>query len=93
VLAFQGRRRRDRPALPLLAARGADRGRARKGQTHYRRWVEEGWLTATPGECIDYGFIRQEINALGKLYDIGEIAFDPWNATQAATELGDRTAS
>ena len=60
---------------------------AKKGQRQFAQWVEEGWITATPGEVVDYGFIRKEINELGKLYSINEIAFDPWNAQQIATEL------
>jgi phage terminase large subunit-like protein len=63
---------------------------ARKGRNHYARWVEEGWITTTPGEVVDYGFIRAEINLLSKKYRIGEIAFDPWNAQQMATELGEQ---
>jgi phage terminase large subunit-like protein len=59
----------------------------RKGQKHFAQWVKDGWIKTTPGEVIDYAFVRREINDLGKLYSIGEIAFDPWNAQQLATEL------
>jgi phage terminase large subunit-like protein len=58
-------------------------------QRHFRQWADDGWICATPGEVIDYDFIRSDVNALGKLYRIDEIGFDPWNATQFATDLGE----
>jgi phage terminase large subunit-like protein len=60
---------------------------AKKGRKHYQSWAEQGWITATPGNVIDYKFIEAEIQALSALYQIQEIAFDPWNAQQTATNL------
>lgn len=62
---------------------------ARKGNLRFAQWVEEGWITATPGEVIDYSFIRAEVNALARIYAIEEIAFDPYNATQLSTQLAE----
>jgi len=53
----------------------------------YRTWAKEGHLTLTPGNVVDYGFIRNKINELGESYPIQEIAYDPWNATQTALDL------
>ena len=54
----------------------------------YPAWVREGWLTATPGNTVDYKRIRQEINALREAgIVIQQIAFDPLNATQLVGEL------
>lgn len=53
----------------------------------YEGWQREGWLTVTPGDVVDYGFIRKEINDLAKLYQLKEIGFDPYKATQLVTEL------
>ncbi len=65
----------------------------RKGQRHYETWVREGWLTATPGDVIDYEFIRKEVNALAVRFKLQELAFDPWGATDLATRLmGDGVA-
>jgi phage terminase large subunit-like protein len=50
----------------------------------------EGWIKTTPGEVIDYEFIRREINELSKIYKIVEIPYDKHNATQLATELGEQ---
>lgn len=61
--------------------------RERRDRVPYRQWVREGLIKTTPGNVIDYAFIRQDINRLGALYNIKEIAHDPWNATQLALEL------
>jgi phage terminase large subunit-like protein len=53
----------------------------------YTEWIRQGLITATPGNVVDQGFIREDLNKLGQLYSIQEIAFDPWNATKIATEL------
>lgn len=54
----------------------------------YRRWAQEGLLTLTPGDVVDYEFIRLH---LGKLraagYRFRDIALDRWNATALATRL------
>jgi phage terminase large subunit-like protein len=54
----------------------------------YGLWAEQGFITLTEGNIIDYDFIRAEINRQGEHYPIQEIAFDRWNATQLITQLG-----
>lgn len=63
--------------------------RARKDRVPYPIWRDQGHLTATPGNVIDYEHIREEVNRLGSLYDILEIAYDPWNASQIVVQLQD----
>lgn len=60
---------------------------ALKGQRFYETWVREGWLTPTPGDSIDYEFIRKEVNALHLKYVIKTLSFDPWGAQDLATRL------
>ncbi len=60
---------------------------AQKGLRHYETWAREGWLTTTPGDVIDYEFIRAEVNALSKRFAVQQIAYDPWGATQLANQL------
>ncbi|QJC52794.1 terminase large subunit [Paenibacillus albicereus] len=55
----------------------------------YRKWIKDGLIMTTPGNIIDYRFIKKTVLDLAKLYDVQEIAFDPWNATQIALELAD----
>jgi phage terminase large subunit-like protein len=52
-------------------------------------WVAEGWITATPGEVIDYDFIEAAIIDDARRFHIREIAYDRWNVTQLVTHLKD----
>lgn len=61
--------------------------RAKKDRVPYDAWVRDGWMIATPGNVIDYDMIRAEMVALSKRFDMRQLAFDPWNATQLATQL------
>jgi phage terminase large subunit-like protein len=52
-----------------------------------RQWANDGHLTLTPGNVIDYSSIIEEIAALAKRHDVRAIAYDPYNATHAVQEL------
>lgn len=55
----------------------------------YDAWVRDGHMVATQGDVVDYGFIRRQLNELAQTYHFGPMAYDPWNATQLATQLGE----
>ncbi len=55
----------------------------------YLMWKQAGLLTATPGNVIDYAFIRRDVQNAGKIYNLQELAYDPWGAVKLATELGE----
>lgn len=61
--------------------------RERRDRAPYATWTQQGHIEATPGNVIDYAFIRHRLNALAQTYDLREIAYDPWNATQLSLEL------
>lgn len=63
------------------------RARVRRDKVPYDVWVRQGLITATPGNVIDYDAIVAEIDELAQRYDIGEIAFDRWGATQMYQRL------
>lgn len=50
-------------------------------------WVEDGWLTITPGDVSDYNWIRDQVAKDADDFDILSIAFDPWNARSLTTDL------
>ena len=52
-------------------------------------WVAAGLLTLTPGNVIDYGAITKALGDDRELYDIREVAFDRWGATQLSSQLLD----
>jgi phage terminase large subunit-like protein len=53
----------------------------------YHQWARKGFLTLTPGATCDYGFVRETILECARRYDLRDVGFDPWNATQMATDL------
>jgi phage terminase large subunit-like protein len=61
--------------------------RKNRDRIPYDVWEREGYLTATEGSRIDYGWIRNELNEIAKVVNIREIAIDRWNADQLATQL------
>ena len=70
--------------------RGAADKRQSKNQSFYFDWERQGFLELTSEDSIDYAHIRKRINEIGAQFKIHEIAFDPWNATQLATELAEQ---
>lgn len=67
--------------------REALRTRELDNRTRLDHWVDEGWIQVTEGDVIDYQVIRRAVNDLADLYDVREVAIDPWNATQIAVDL------
>jgi phage terminase large subunit-like protein len=63
--------------------------RSDRDRMPYRRWVDEGWIEATMGDVIDHQEIQQQILADTQKFEISSIAFDPWNATHLAVQLGE----
>jgi phage terminase large subunit-like protein len=53
----------------------------------YDQWARDGHLIATPGNVVDYEFIRQQVKDWGAEFDVKAIAYDPWNATDLVTRL------
>lgn len=61
--------------------------RVRRDRVPYDQWAREGWLVATPGNVVDYEYVRQTLRTWGAEFDVREIAFDPWNARDLVTRL------
>lgn len=57
----------------------------------YDLWVDEGWITATPGAVVDYGYVREYIKSEAQAngWEIAEVCVDPWNASQFARDMQD----
>ena len=43
----------------------------------------------TPGDVVNYEAVRAHLNAWGAAFDVREIAYDPWNATDLVTRLSE----
>lgn len=63
--------------------------KGRRDGVPLRSWVDQGLVTATDGSVIDYSYIRQELLEAAKRYDVREVAYDPYSATQLALQLQD----
>lgn len=50
-------------------------------------WVDQRWLTTTPGNVTDYDFIRAQINDDADMFDIQTVGIDLWNGTHLASQL------
>lgn len=61
--------------------------RVLKDHVPYDLWNRQGYLEATEGNVIHYGFIEKFIEELGTIYNIKEIAFDRWGAVQMTQDL------
>lgn len=72
---------------------------AKRDKLPYERWVQQGAIEATPGNVVDYEFIRARILADGEMFNIahagssdvkdgeGSIAIDRWNAVETTVKL------
>lgn len=61
--------------------------RERRDRVPYRVWVEKDFITATPGDVIDYEFIKADILRAKDAYNLREISYDPWNAIGFVQDL------
>jgi phage terminase large subunit-like protein len=61
--------------------------RVKKDRVPYDVWIREGLISTTPGNVIDYRTIYHDIVEMRERFDIREIAYDRWGATQLVQEL------
>jgi len=53
----------------------------------YSAWEQEGFVTLTEGSEIDSQAIRKFINDLAKDYEVRDVGYDDWNATELSRQL------
>lgn len=63
--------------------------RVTRDRVPYDQWAREGLIHVTDGNVVHYGAIEAFIEDLGTRFDIRQIAFDRWGATQMSQNLGD----
>jgi len=62
--------------------------RVRRDKVPYDLWVEQGFLSPTPGNVIDYDFIFHKILEIKELYPyLQVIGFDRYSATQLMIQI------
>lgn len=53
----------------------------------YREFDALGLLTLTDGEVIDFEVIKEDLREFSGRFDVQQVAYDPWQATQLAQEM------
>jgi len=66
------------------------RERVHKDKVPYDLWVEQGYITTTPGNIIDYDFILEQLKRDSEKFTIAEMAFDRWGSQKITTDLQDK---
>ena len=61
--------------------------RVHRDRVPYDVWIRDGLIESTPGNVVDYEFIRAAVGDWLTKYQVQEVAFDPWNASHLVTEL------
>lgn len=61
--------------------------RTERGTVPYQAWAESGLLEQTEGDVVDYAVIEEAILEVFELFNIQQIAFDRWNATDLVNRL------
>lgn len=75
-------------AMPFFWVPGENaEAREKRDRVPYQTWARAGHMTLTEGNVSDYGVIRAALRDLKSRYDIRELAFDRWGATQLMLEL------
>jgi phage terminase large subunit-like protein len=59
------------------------RDRERRDAAQYEAWVREGYITATPGNVIDYKVVIADIQRDFDQFDVQKLAYDPWGPAEA----------
>lgn len=75
------------PHLFIPEANARDRGR--RDRVPYELWANQGFIEMTPGNVTDYGQIAARLRGLMETYEVVEVGYDPWNATQFIQEFHD----
>lgn len=55
--------------------------------SQYAGWEIEGRLILTPGNVIDFAYIEQDLKELASRFEVREVPYDPFQATQFATRM------
>jgi phage terminase large subunit-like protein len=57
------------------------------GNSQYPGWIETERILTTPGNVIDFDTIEQELREDAARFELAEVAYDPFQATQLSTRL------
>lgn len=55
--------------------------------SQYSGWALEERLTTTPGDVLDFGVVKEAVQADAAKLKLKEVAYDPWQSEQLSQEL------
>lgn len=64
-----------------------ERAESLRTKVGYIQWAKDGWVDLTPGNTVDYNFVRQQINEIRQKFDLKKIGFDGTYAEQMMQRL------
>lgn len=65
------------------------RQRVQRDGVPYDLWAQQGFIQTTPGNVVDYAWIRSAIQQDAEKFRVKEIAYDRYNASSIVTNLMD----
>jgi phage terminase large subunit-like protein len=60
---------------------------ATSNSSHYSGWARQDLLTLTPGNIIDFDYIMDDMRDFASKFNVLEVPFDPFQATQLSTQM------
>lgn len=63
------------------------REREERDSVPYTAWADDGHIVLTPGNVVDYAFVRKYVRDRAAADQVAAIGFDPWNARDTLTTL------
>lgn len=70
----------------FMPAEAVERHR-KTDKVEYDIWTEQGYILTTPGDIVDYSFVKAKLVELTELYIIKELAYDRWNSGPLVQDL------
>lgn len=64
--------------------------RIQRDRVPYNVWAEQGYITLTDGNVVDFEFVLDQVARDADKFDLQEVAFDRWGAAKVVSGLQDR---
>ena len=61
------------------------RERVRRDRVPYDVWARQGFIELTPGDVVDYEFIKADMLHFQEQFAVKQVGYDPWKAAELAT--------
>lgn len=67
--------------------------REQRDKVPYNTWGKQGHLLLTAGDVVDYDAVKAQVAADSQMFDVVEIGYDPYNATQTVLQMQEEGAT